>query len=266
MTKGSLKRRFPFGRPVLRRAPLGGGKKKVFVLGAYPSAFHVTWAPPLPYEEIQALAVDNEPEPFWNGRDERELFAAWKRAVGFEPGHWGKVEPAGPLNGASGRKLDDNVLAPLGVRRGEAWVTDCLETYRSSVDAAARLSDSYDPFARFRGLPASFVFSRPSENAVVQEALAFQKERLKAELEAAAPELIITLGNAALRVMDRLVEAPRGVAVPSQLSAQSLDYGRRLAVRHGGRLVEWLPLAHPGTPKVYRRAHEDWVAALSPGR
>jgi hypothetical protein len=65
------------------------GRSPVFVLGAYPSALHVRWTPSgAGHKPVQALAVDNEPWPFWDGDDERERVATWYAAVGREDFEW----------------------------------------------------------------------------------------------------------------------------------------------------------------------------------
>jgi hypothetical protein len=67
----SERRCFPFGQPVLPRPPSATGSRAVFVLGAYPSGFHVAWWLPgredHPTPDAKALIVDNEPEVFWDG-------------------------------------------------------------------------------------------------------------------------------------------------------------------------------------------------------
>lgn len=133
--------RFPFGRPVAPCPPSADGPRPVFVLGAYPSALHVRWTPPRPYRAVTALAVDNEPTPFWDGADQEARIESWKSAVRWAAA-WGAVAPVGALNGPSGAWVADRVLRPLGVARGEAWITDCLDTYRASTGAAARLADT----------------------------------------------------------------------------------------------------------------------------
>src|SRR5438552_3616039 len=75
---------FPFGQPVAPTRPSAVGPKRLFVLGAYPSALHVRWAPPAGQGRVvRALAVDNEPRPFWNGADQEERVLHWQRAVGW---------------------------------------------------------------------------------------------------------------------------------------------------------------------------------------
>lgn len=97
----------------------------------------------------------------------------------------------------------------------------------------------------------------PSENAIVEEAKSKHLARLKNELLTARPDLIVTLGNAALRVATGLVDF---ADAPKKLS--HADYGRTLEIRLDGRVVKWLPLVHPAAPKPYQDAHDRWVASL----
>jgi len=88
-----VERRFLFGQPVLPAKPAAHGPKRVFILGAYPSALHVRWFGPDRDCLIQAVAVDNEPEPFWTGADERERIEAWLGRVSFHD-DWAGWNPA----------------------------------------------------------------------------------------------------------------------------------------------------------------------------
>lgn len=246
---------FPFGRPVNPCAPSGDGARKVFILGAYPSALHVRWTPPSGFQPIAAVAVDNEPMPFWDGADQEALIESWKQRVEWQPA-WGTVTPAKKLNGPSGAWVRESVLAPLGFSRDQAWITDCLDTYRGSNAQTRALADRYAPFAAKFGRPLHVLGKHPSENAIVAEATAHHRVRLRSELRTASPELLVTLGNAALRVAAGLVECAEGTP-PMKLSPEG--YGRKLAIRFEGRELTWLPLAHPAAPKPYQDAHRAWV-------
>jgi uracil-DNA glycosylase len=250
---------FPFGRPVRACKPSASGSRPVFVLGAYPSALHVQWTPPQGYKRIRAIAVDNEPEPFWNGEGEEERIERWKRAVKFDPAVMGEVRTAGSLNGRSGRWVEENVLEPLGVGKGDAWITDALDTYRCSAALAARLLDTYDEFAMRAGLPGARLPRHPDEKQIILESLEKHTRRLMAELEACRPDRIVTLGNAALAVMLELSPRVAGAEL-RRLSAEA-GYGRPTTLRLGTRRVELLPLAHPAAPRRYQTAHEAWKAA-----
>jgi hypothetical protein len=249
--------RYPFGRPVTARPPSADVSRNVMVIGAYPSALYVRWIPPSPWKAIKALPVDDEPMPFWSGRDEAERISAWLTAVTFDPA-WGTVESAGHLNGSSGAHVDAKVLAPLGVSYSEAWITDCIDTYCASETGAARIADTYAPFALARGLPAALVRPHPSEGQIVAEAVRGHIERLRLEIMQCRPGVLVTLGNAALRVVCALVQA--GGALPDRLCADTEDYGRLVSVTVEGRRTRVLPLAHPAAPPAYREVHAGWVA------
>ena len=116
---------FPFGRPVIPRPPSASTPKRLFILGAYPSAFHVSWKPHNG-KPIRAMAVDNEPEPFWTGADEAVRLAHWKAEVRFSH-TWGEVHGVGALNGSSGLWVEENVLKPLAAKREDAWMETAVE-------------------------------------------------------------------------------------------------------------------------------------------
>jgi uracil-DNA glycosylase len=254
---------FPFGRHVLPRRPSAASPRRVFILGAYPSALHVRWQPPRPYRIVAALAVDNEPEPFWTADDEEQQIERWRDEVGFSSA-WGSVSRAGRLNGSSGRWLRDNVLVPLGLGRHETWITDCLDTYRGSDDQHGRLGNTYAPVAEAAGLPPASLPPHPRhEDAIVNEAAERHQVRLRDELRGAAPEQLITLGRAALRVLLGLVQVEDDEVTP----ALDVDpdgngaYGQAVRVRVVGHEATWLCLAHPGAAPRYQLAHQRWLAS-----
>jgi uracil-DNA glycosylase len=245
---------FPFGAPVRPcGVDLPTGAKAVLILGAYPSAFHVRWVPPEPWKPITALPVDNEPTPFWDGdaSDAERLFKDWK-AEHFRDG-WGSVSPA-QLNGSSGAKLEELWLAPLGYSRDDAAIVDCLPLSRASVGVRKRQSDTYDPFARQAGAPTATLQEHPSESEIVREALSSQAERLIAQIEAARPELIVTLGNAGARVVAALDGQEEGTAV-----LDSSSYGRPRSLDRLGS-ARWQALIHPAAPVSWRTRHKEWMA------
>lgn len=246
---------FPFGRPVVACEPLATGRAAMFVLGAYPSALDVRWRPPQGEGRVvQALAVDNEPEPFWAGADEVHRVERWMSQVGWSEA-WGSVAPVSHLNGPSGRWVEEGVLGPLRVARADAWITDCLNTYRASVKMRAAVEDVYEPFARAHALPPAELAPHPSEAQIVGEGIDQDLSRLRRELTASAPDLIVTLGNTALRVLRNLLG---DAAAPMKLTVT--DYGTELSVKLNGRGLSWLPLAHPAAPGPYQVAHENWMA------
>ena len=252
-----MERRFLFGRQVSPTKPVADGPRRVFVLGAYPSALHVRWFGPEGDLLIQAVAVDNEPEPFWTGDDQRDRIDAWVDSVSFRD-DWGRVESCGNLNGSSGKWVQSQVIDQLGVARHETWITDCLDTYFESDAASKRLaSEAVSRLVNMHGISVCCHLPHPTESQIVQMALDEHRERLISELSVAHPERVVTLGNAALRVFGKIVKgAERSI---SKLSAES--YGEPIDVRVDGRSIEWIPLAHPAAPAVYQEAHKNWVAA-----
>jgi uracil-DNA glycosylase len=256
---------FPFGQPVLPRPPSATGPRAVFVLGAYPSGFHVAWW--LPGREdrrtpdAKALIVDNEPEVFWDGAGTADLFERWRRDVGFDDHSWGRVAlPAAGHNGPSGQWLRDRILVPLGHRRTDCWITDCLDTARLNPGQQRRIRETYLCVSGRLGLPTPNMESTPTgDGGIVREAREGHLERLSRELDTARPELIITLGNAALRVLRLLVKIDSGDPGPALAEAR---YGAEVQVRLGAGRVRWLPLVHPRSgeriPK-WRQVHMRWV-------
>jgi uracil-DNA glycosylase len=127
----------------------------------------------------------------------------------------------------------------------------------ASTGVAAAIATIYARFAHSFGLVTADVRSHPSEAQIVAESTASHLDRLRSELETCRPDLVVTLGNAALRVMRRLVTEP---PVLTYLAADD-SYGRQLAVETGERSFMWIPLAHPAAPRRYQVAHERWQAA-----
>ncbi len=251
---------FPFGSPLEARAPSSRTPRRLFVLGATPGALHVEWKPPAPFERVPALAVDNEPQPFWTAQDELAVVRAWARKAGWK-NEWGTVGPAGALNGSSGQWLDTQVLEQLGAARADAWLTDCVDTYRFSRGQDAVVTAKFAPFAEkfglaWAGVPPALV--HPAEDTIVHEACKVHGARLRAEFKASQARTVVTLGDAALRVFSWLA----GIDEPETLKPNK-EYGasRKLSVE--GRPVTWWPLMHPGQRnKEWLNAHRRWVHML----
>jgi hypothetical protein len=247
-----------FGKPVIPSKPRADGPRDIFVLGAYPSALHVRWQVPGRARAVQAVAVDSEPEPFWTGDDEDSQIDRWLGEISFHPS-WGQVAPCGRLNGSSGAWVEEMILRPLHIDRSSAWITDCIDTYFESAKAAARMAEPEIVNAMMaNGIPVPNHRAHPSENEIVREAIGVHSNRLRAELEAARPQIVVTLGNAALRVLAALGGAGQR---PRRLSPVGDLYGKPLGGGIEGLKFEWLPLAHPASPAPYQRAHQEWAAA-----
>jgi hypothetical protein len=246
---------YPFGTSLFPRPPSAETERSVFLMGAYPSALHVRWVPPSGsgLRPVSALPVADEPEPFWNGFDAAERVESWVTSMGPpDLTTLGTFCAPGKLNGSSGRWVDEKVLKALGTERGQAWITDCLDTYRLSTGVQARLEDTYDVGRPTFGWPEWSLARHPSEAAIIREAADQHVHRLRTELGMCKPELIVTLGNAALRTMRVLLETgPKRIAVA--------DYGAPIRVPVGNRTIDWFPLAHPAAPPEYQLAHTRWA-------
>jgi len=243
---------FPFGRPVLRRKPSAKSRRRVFVLGAYPSALHIAWWSPR-RKGVRALVVDNEPAAFWAAEDEREQIDAWKTAVHFRVGEWGEVETS-ETNGKAGRWVDEHVLAPLGITRDEACLSYCVDTYHfTDPGVAFGVDERYQTFAREAGLPEARLAPRPSGGAFVELAVTAHRERLLKELSVVVPELVVTLGGAPYRVLRAVAELRTGGKLRPDAS-----YGVEQALTVGGRQTRWMALCEPNPSTEHAEAHARW--------
>lgn len=244
---------FPFGRPVLHRRPSARSKRRVYVLGSHPSALCIAWWSPA-RKGVRALPVDNEPTCFWNGADETAQIDGWRRLVHFRVGEWGEVETADEANGKAGRWLDAEVLGPLGVTRDETCFSHCVDTYCTDGAAAFAVKERYQPFAREAGLPEAALEPLPREGGLVERALTLHRDRLQHELSVVVPELVVTLGNAALRVLRAVTEAKGGLG---KLHPDE-RYGVPQPLAVGRRHTLWLALTHHDVPPAYVEAHARW--------
>lgn len=253
--------RFPFGMPATRRPPRGRENgADLFVLGVYPSALHVRWTRP-DGEVVGALAVDDEPEVFWDGADADKRIATWQEAVGWS-NEWGKIGAAGG-NGSSGRSVVENVLVPLGVSPDRTWFTDCLPTYFVKAGKGSqgeRIRSVYDEFAASHAaLRPADLPKRPAPSVLVERAIRNEGAGLLGEIRRSGAARIVTLGQEAADVLAEIAELDR-----VQLDCGA-SYGtaRPLAVDH--QSFDWIPLTHPGnrTSRWVER-HARWAADRSP--
>lgn len=250
-----MKYYFPFGQALHPLVQEDTSPKKVFVLGVYASAVHARWKKD---GQIicQALAVASEPRIFWDGNPEEAR--AIIDAIHM-PKELGILEPAGRhLNGPSAKVLDENILAPLGFRREDAWLCDCLPETRINPSQAKALREKYDPLIETYGLNPVTIPARPSAFCDLQRSREITEELLRSEAE-----LLVLLGD--IPIAQYLKKA---ADVPYSTLGEYVDlygYGTRTQVTIGGKTLAVLPLAHPrqigalgAHSEKWHLAHAEW--------
>lgn len=259
---------FPFGQPNTERpmrAPTDG-IAQVTVVGVYPSAWHVRWTAPshlrdrVPNGGVAAMAVDVEPEVFWNGDGtgfDTQL-ARWRDEVNFVEGDrrgaHGHVAWKSPsTNGSSGRKVEGRYLAALGVDATRTAFTDVCPVFFAKYGNSARrpqgtaIEQEYNAVAGDLGVKPASLPARPTVKALVRKAVEEYGASLLADLERADAPLVVTLGEEVLQTLRQL---PQLEAVPPAESLTEIYdcglYGKEGTLRVNGRRIRWLPLPHPG--------------------
>jgi len=250
---------FPFGAPAGRCSARRVPHADLFVLGVYPSAFHVKWTRP-DGRSVRALALRPEPYPFWRGENQEATFTAISAA--WNPDH-GAVSPAEQFNGSSGRAVHRDVTNPLRVSWERVWLSDAVpffHVHRGKGTQGAAMTDVYDPWAVSIGLAPHDLPTRPSADSLVAQAISEEGARLRDEIRESEATTIVTLGNEALRVAGDLLTDHQ---LPLRLSLD--HYGEPHQARLDGVQLAVLPLVHPGQrSEQWRGAHRSWIAKHQP--
>lgn len=250
---------FPFGKKLHPLVQEDRSPKKAFVLGVYASAVHARWKKDGKIV-CQALAVASEPCIFWDGNiDEAKRII---EEVNM-PSELGVLEPAGKqLNGPSAKVLDENILAPLGYTRNDAWLCDCLPETRINSSQAKVIKERYDPLIEKYGLNSVTIPKRPT--AFCDEKRA---EEITGELMASEAELLILLGD--IPIAQYLKKA---ADVPYSTLGEYVDlygYGNATETVINGKKIKVLPLAHPrqigalgAHSEKWCKAHQNWESEM----
>ncbi|MBR2047071.1 MAG: hypothetical protein IKC09_06615 [Oscillospiraceae bacterium] len=226
---------FPFGQKLHPLVQEDQSPKKVFVLGVYASAVHARWKQDGRIL-CQALAVASEPRIFWDGNEEeaRKIIAGIKI-----PRELGDLEPAGKnLNGPSAKALEQQILAPLGFTRPDAWLCDLLPEARLNSSQVKAIQSRYDPIREEYGLNPVTVPNRPSRFCDETRAAEITEELLRSQAG-----LLVLLGDIPIR--EYLNRAARVPYRTLQEYTNLYGYGNASPVEIGGRTLQVLPLAHP---------------------
>lgn len=242
---------FPFGQPLCPLVQEDRAPKKVFVLGVYASAVHARW---IRDGRIvcQALAVASEPRIFWDGNaDEARRIVS---SISIPP-ELGYLEPADArLNGPSAKVLDDDILAPLGFTRDEAWLCDCLPEARINPSQARVIKERYDPLIDEYGLPRVTVPTRPSVFCNESRSAEITREIIESKAD-----LLVLLGDIPIaQYLNRVAD------VSYKTLGEYVDlygYGIPTEVTLVERRINVLPLAHPRQIGALGAHSEKWFSA-----
>lgn len=246
---------FPFGETVRPLVQQDRSSKKVFVLGVYASAVHARWKKDNK-TVCQALAVASEPRIFWDG-DPKE--AADIISGIFIPEQMGTLEPAGQhLNGPSAKVLDNQILAPLGFTRKDAWLCDLLPETRLNPNQFNIIKDVYEPQAKLYGLNEVTIPKRPTN--FCDKA---RSEEIISELEESQAETLILLGD--IPVLQFLNQVAEVNYKSLQEYVDLYGYGNYSQTTINGKTYNILPLAHPrqigalgAHSEKWYKLHQEW--------
>jgi len=242
---------FPFGQKLRPLVQEDRTPKKVFVLGVYASAVHARWTN-RGQVVCQALAVASEPRIFWDGDPEEAKAIIGSIAI---PEALGKLEPAGRhLNGPSAKVLDENILAPLGFTRSDAWLCDCLPETRINPSQAKVIRGKYDPLIETHHLNPVTIPPRPTAFCGKR-----RSEEITQELMESQAELLVLLGD--IPIAQYLREAADVPFTTLGEYVERYGYGNPTDVIIGGKQIRVLPLAHPRQIGALGAHSEKWFHA-----
>jgi len=243
---------FPFGEPIQAVTWSDGGPKRVVVVGVYPSAVHARWIGVNGKQRIGALAVANEPEPFWTGEDDELIVQS---VSGRLPSGVGSLEPA-RLNGVSGKALDP-LLDCLGLQHRHVRIIDLWNRYlANSAQEAARKREIERSEASGELQVAELLeATRWTQRAKITTLPQDRQPAFSEEFEEADPAWVVTLGEEpvkALKLEDLSLSdygsIRRGVKVCDKtVNVIALAHTRQIA-KHGLHAPEWFD------------AHQRWLS------
>ena len=150
--------------------------------------------------------------------------------------------------------LDDNILAPLGYTRADAWLCDCLPETRINSSQAKVIRERYNPLIEEYGLNPVTIPTRPTSFCDNKRA-----EEITAELMESQAELFILLGDIPIAQYLKKV-----ADIPYSTLGEYVDlygYGNITETVINGKIVKVLPLAHPRQIGALGAHSEKWCQA-----
>ena len=239
---------FPFGQKLRPLVQEDKSTKKVFVLGVYASAVHARWKKDGQIV-CQALAVASEPRIFWDGN-----FNEAKSIIDAIdiPKDLGVLEPASrQLNGPSAKVLDNNILAPLGYTRADAWLCYCLPETRLNTSQAKVIRERYNPLIEEYNLNPVTIPVRPNTFCDDKRSVEITEELMQSNAE-----LLVLLGDIPIaQYLKRMADVPYSTLGEY---VKLYGYGNRTDVNINGKTIQVLPLAHPRQIGALGTHSEKW--------
>jgi hypothetical protein len=246
------------------------GPAQALVIGVYPSALHVGWAPPPtldprePHKRrgrlIGSLAVDVEPVVFWDGAtpSQSSELARWATAVPFDQAKHGRIWTG--TNGPSGAILVERYLTPLGLDAESVAFTDAVPWFFVYGRQRDAIANRFAPLAAHLDVHPGSLPSRPTDAQLVQIAGSEpRRTMLQREIVDAGAPAVITLGNPALAALRAVADSVESVGK----SLTPKTYGATGRVVVDGHRFEVRPMVHPGfLSKI--GPHASWQHALAP--
>ena len=250
---------FPFGKELRPLVQEDRTPKKIFILGVYASAVHARWQKDGKVI-CQALAVASEPRIFWDGNTEEAKAIIESIPL---PESLGTLTPAGKqLNGPSAKVLDEQILAPLGFTRKDAWLCDLLPETRLNPSQVKALKEKYEPLMDAYGLPAVTIPKRPQRFCDQQRCA-----EITAEVIESNAETLVLLGDIPIsQYLNRVADVD--FTTLGEYTAR-YGYGMKAEAVIGGKKINILPLAHPrqigalgAHSEKWCEMHRQWIENL----
>lgn len=252
---------FPFGQRLAKVQQVDITHKKAFVLGVYASAVHAKWVDRNGKQKVTALAIANEPEIFWTGKDAEKIISSIK--IPDELGNL-LVPTDKNLNGPSGVILDKKILAPLGLDRTSAWLCDLLPESRVNEQQRKAIDKHYTAeIIRKFNLPQATVpnFDKAELNSKQR------REEILSELETSEADTLILLGDLPLYWFLRFHD--KRFSKLSQLGDTIESYGKPIETKINNKSYNIIPLCHPrqvgrlgNSNAKWGMLHDHWVQQL----
>lgn len=251
---------FPFGSKVKAVVQVDRSPKSVFVLGVYASAVHAQWIDANGKRKVRALAVASEPQIFWRGEGAKAIVGSID-----VPEALGQLVPASRrYNGPSGRSLDAEYLAPLGITRDDTWLCDLYPFAHMNAGQRRAIDRQYLPLVKEYDLPEPEL--KPAPGKGPGEA---RCQEIWAEIVESEATVLILLGD---RPIDWFLSSfLPGYRRLADFGIDPSSYGRvhDLAIR--GRRIGVLPLVHPRqasrlglSSAEWSRLHAQWKKETAP--